>query len=63
MRLQEFATQTKTPDQLRIDSLKAAKDRASQAVAVERQRQKVAKAQKTLTAAKLPTQPKTDAYR
>ena len=63
MRLKEFATQTKTPDQLRIDSLKAAKDRASKAVAAERQRQHIAKAQKTLTAAKLPNQPKTDAYR
>ena len=58
MRLKEFATQTKTPDQIRIDSLKAAKDRASQAVEGERQRQKVAKAQKALTAAKLPTQTK-----
>ena len=52
MRLKEFATQTKTPEQLRIDSLKAAKDRAAQTLAAERQRQQVAKAQKTLTAAR-----------
>lgn len=58
MRLKEFATQTKTPEQLRIDSLKAAKDRAARTLAAERQRQQVAKAQKALTAAKLPTQPK-----
>lgn len=50
MRLKEFATQTKTPDQLRIDSLKATKDRATQTLAAERQRQQVAKAQKKLSA-------------
>ncbi len=50
MRLKEFATQTKTPEQLRIDSLKAAKDRAGQSLAAERQRQQVAKAQKKLSA-------------
>jgi hypothetical protein len=50
MRLKEFATQTKTPEQLRIDSLKAAKDRAAQTLAAERQRQQVAKAQKKLSA-------------
>jgi hypothetical protein len=54
MRLKEFATQTKTPDQLRIDSLKATKDKAEQAIAAERQRQQVTKAQKALTAAKRP---------
>ena len=59
MRLKEFATQTKTPDQLRIDSLKAAKDRASKAVAAERQRQQVAKAQKALIAVKQPNAAKT----
>ncbi|WP_310644912.1 hypothetical protein [Limnohabitans sp.] len=50
MRLKEFATQTKTPEQLRIDSLKVTKDRAAQAVAAERQRQQIAKAQKKLSA-------------
>ncbi len=59
MRLKEFATQTKTPDQLRIDSLKDTKDRASKAVATERQRQQVAKAQKALIAAKQPNAAKT----
>ena len=52
MKFNEFATQTKTPEQLRIDSLKATKDRATQTLAAERQRQQVAKAQKTLTAAR-----------
>ena len=44
--------QPKTPEQLRIDSLKANKDRAAEALAAERQRQKIAKAQRTLTAAR-----------
>lgn len=42
----------KTPDQQRLDSLKANKDRAADALAAERQRQQVAKAQKTLSAAR-----------
>jgi len=58
MRLKEFATQTKTPDQLRIDSLKATKNQAAQAVAAERQRQQVTKAQKALIVAKQSAQPK-----
>jgi hypothetical protein len=57
MRHSEFATQTKIPDQLRIDSLKAAKEKAAQAVQAERQRQQVAKAQKALTTAKQPPTP------
>jgi hypothetical protein len=40
----------KTPEQLRIDSLKANKKRAADALAAERQRQQIAKAQKTLSA-------------
>ena len=56
MRLKEFTTQPKTPDQQRIDGLKAAKERASQSLAAERQRQQVAKAQKALTVAKQPVQ-------
>jgi hypothetical protein len=54
MRLKEFATQTKTSDQLRIDSLKATKDTAVQAIAAERQRQQVTKAQKKLSAVQHP---------
>ncbi|WP_333845395.1 hypothetical protein [Limnohabitans sp.] len=42
----------KTPEQQRIDSLKATKDRANDALSAERQRQQVAKAQKSLTAAR-----------
>lgn len=44
--------QPKTPEQLRIDGLKAAKDRAADALTAERQRQQVAKAQKSLAAAR-----------
>ena len=44
--------QPKTPEQQRIDVLKAAKNRAADALAAERQRQQVAKAQKTLAAAR-----------
>ena len=44
----------KTPEQQRIDGLKAAKDRAIDALAAERQRQQVAKAQKSLAAARQP---------
>lgn len=43
----------KTPEQLRLDSLKANKDRAADALAAERQRQKVAKAQSALSVARL----------
>ena len=50
MKFNEFATATKTPDQLRIDALKATKDKAAKAIAAERQRQQVAKAQKKLSA-------------
>lgn len=45
-------TEPKTPEQLRLDSLKANKDRAAAALASERQRQKVAKVQNALTVAK-----------
>ena len=41
----------KTPEQLRIDSLKATKDRAADALTAERKRQQVARAQKSLTTA------------
>ena len=46
--------QPKSPEQLRIDNLKAAKDRAAAALSAERQRQQVSKAQKTLAAARQP---------
>ncbi len=49
-------TLSKTPEQLRIDNLKANKDRAAAALAAERQRQKVAKAQQALAAARQPSQ-------
>jgi hypothetical protein len=39
----------KTPEQLRLDSLKANKDRAADALAAERQRQKLSKAHKALS--------------
>ena len=42
----------KTPEQQRIDALKSNKDRAADALAAERQRQQVVKAQKSLTAAR-----------
>jgi hypothetical protein len=54
MRFNEFAVQPKTPDQLRIDSLKAAKERAADALAKERQNQQVIKAQKKLSALQTP---------
>ncbi len=51
MKIQEISPNPKTPEQLRLDSLKATKDRAADALAAERQRQKIAKAQKALTTA------------
>jgi hypothetical protein len=58
MKISELTTKPKTPEQLRLDSLKANKDRAADALAAERQRQKIAKAQRALNAAKKsPIQP------
>lgn len=57
MKIQEINTQPKTPEQLRLDSLKANKDRAADALTAERQRQKVAKAQKALVAARQASKP------
>jgi len=54
MRFNEFANPTKTSDQLKIDSLKLAKDKAGKALKVERQRQQIVKAQHTLNVAKQP---------
>jgi hypothetical protein len=53
MKFSEFGTQIKSLEQLRIDGLKAAKEKAGQALQAEKQRQKVAKAQQALNAAKL----------
>jgi hypothetical protein len=41
----------KTPEQARIEGLKAAKERAAIALQAERQRQKMAKAQKAISSA------------
>ena len=57
MKIHEINTQPKTPEQLRLDSLKANKDRAADALSAERQRQKVAKAQKALAAARQASHP------
>lgn len=43
--------QPKTPEQARIEGLKAAKERAAIALQAERQRQKIAKAQKAISSA------------
>ena len=51
MQVQEVISKPPTPEQQRILSLKSTKDRAAEALAVERQRQKIAKAQKAMTAA------------
>lgn len=51
----------KTPEQLRLDSLKANKDRATDALAAERQRQKISKAQRALSAVRYTKMPPTSA--
>lgn len=48
MKIAEIASKPPTPEQQRIKSLVATKDRAADALAAERQRQQVAKAQKQL---------------
>ena len=50
MQIHEVVIKPKTPEQQRILSLKATKDRAADALAAERQRQKISKAQKALSA-------------
>lgn len=50
-------TNPKTAEQVRIENLKANKDRATDALAAERQRQKVAKAQQALMAARKASNP------
>ena len=48
MKIAEVTNMASTPEQLRIQSLAATKDRAADALAAERQRQQVARAQKKL---------------
>jgi len=55
MKIAEIAHKPTTPEQLRIDSLKATKDRTAAALTAERKRQQVARAQKSLTAARQAT--------
>ncbi len=56
MQIHEVVITPKTPEQQRILSLKSAKDRADDALAAERKRQQVKKAQQALaTAAQSPT--------
>ena len=54
MRISEIEA-PKTPEQQRLAQLKAASDRARDAVKQERQRQKIKKAQKTLQALRQPS--------
>ncbi|CAM8648958.1 hypothetical protein MCEMSEM47_01445 [Burkholderiales bacterium] len=48
----------KTPEQLRLDQLRATSQRASAAVKQERLRQQTQKAQKTLQKLRMPVKPK-----
>jgi hypothetical protein len=50
MKVTEVTSKPPTPEQQRINSLKTAKDRAADALTAERQRQKLARAQKAATA-------------
>lgn len=52
MKIKEIDSQIKTPERLRIDALKTAKEKAGSNLEAERNRQQVAKAQKALTAAR-----------
>jgi len=49
----------KTPEQLRLDQLRATSKRASDALKIERDRQKAQRAQKTLQKLRMPIKPKT----
>jgi hypothetical protein len=51
MQIHEVVSAPKTPEQQRILSLKSAKDRAGDALAAERKRQQVQKAQQALATA------------
>ncbi len=59
MKIAEIASKPPTPEQQRIKSLVATKDRAADALAAERQRQQVAKAQKQLAQMRQPKQAQT----
>ncbi len=52
MQIHEVISAPNTPEQQRIESLKSAKDRAGDALAAERQRQKFSKAQRSLQQAR-----------
>ena len=52
MQIHEVVSAPKTPEQQRIDSLKSAKNRAGDALATERRRQKIGKAQRSLQQAR-----------
>ncbi len=52
MQIHEVVIKPKTPEQQRIASLQASKDRAADELAAERQRQKISNAQKALSAAR-----------
>jgi hypothetical protein len=49
----------KTPEQLRLDQLRATSKRASDALKTERERQKVQRAQQALLKLRMPTKSKT----
>jgi hypothetical protein len=49
----------KTPEQLRLDQLKASSKRASDTLKTERERQKTHRAQQALQKLRMPTKPKT----
>ena len=51
MKIAEVTNKPPTPEQLRLDSLKATKQKAADALTAERKRQQVARAQKSLAAA------------
>ena len=49
----------KSPEQLRLDQLKASSNHASDALKVERERQKAQRAQQALQKLRMPNKPKT----
>jgi hypothetical protein len=54
MKIAEVTNMPSTPEQLRIKNLAATKDRATDALAAERKRQQVARAQKKLVKIRQP---------
>ena len=54
MKIAEVTNMPSTPEQLRIKNLAATKDRAADALAAERQRQQVSRAQKKLVQIRQP---------